>query len=52
MYPEFVYVMTKAQYQFYFTETGGRVHSKEDLCNYITSTYGLFGKCVDIKVED
>lgn len=52
MYPYYVYTMTKKQYDFYFTDAGGRIRSKKELVDYITQTSGLFGECVDIKVED
>lgn len=49
---EYVYSMTKKQYQFYFTEEGGAMKSKKDLIRYINETYGLLGTCVDVVTED
>lgn len=52
MYPEYVYTMTRKQYDYYFTDAGGRIRSKKELIDYISQTSELFGKCVDIKIED
>lgn len=52
MYPTYVYTMTKKQYDYYFTDAGGRIRSKKELIEYISQTSEMFGECVDIKVED
>lgn len=52
MYSYYVCTMTKKQYDYYFTDAGGRIRSKKELIEYISQTSEMFGECVDIKVED